>query len=227
MIISHKHKFIFIKTYKTAGTSVERHLERYCGQHDVVTPIYPEEKGHIPRNYSGFWLPRSLYLDSGFLKRELADLTRRRKFYNHCMGINIRGRLPCEIWTTYFKFAVERNPWDKFISHYNMISNMENNQLTLEEYLTRGPLPINYPLYTDMSGALILDKVCKYEDLDNDLGEVFAQIGIPYDGQLTDTSKPGTLTAVHGGDRAAEYLGPDLYKKIAEIFEQEISMWGY
>ncbi len=31
MIISHEHKFIFLKTKKTAGTSVELALTRLCG----------------------------------------------------------------------------------------------------------------------------------------------------------------------------------------------------
>ena len=39
MIISHKHKFIFIKPQKTAGTSVELLLSRICGPEDVITPL--------------------------------------------------------------------------------------------------------------------------------------------------------------------------------------------
>jgi hypothetical protein len=39
MIISHKHKFIFIKPQKTAGTSVELMLSRICGDKDVITPL--------------------------------------------------------------------------------------------------------------------------------------------------------------------------------------------
>ena len=36
MIISHKHKFIFIKTKKTTGTSVEIFLSNICGLDDIV-----------------------------------------------------------------------------------------------------------------------------------------------------------------------------------------------
>ena len=37
MIISHKHKFIFLKTIKTAGTSIQAALEEHCGKDDIIT----------------------------------------------------------------------------------------------------------------------------------------------------------------------------------------------
>ncbi len=40
MICSHVHKFVFIKTTKTASTSIEMGLERFCGPQDIVTPIW-------------------------------------------------------------------------------------------------------------------------------------------------------------------------------------------
>ena len=39
MIISHRHKFVFLKPRKVAGTSVEVALARHCGEEDIVTPI--------------------------------------------------------------------------------------------------------------------------------------------------------------------------------------------
>ena len=38
MILSHTHKFIYIKTYKTASTSIEAALSAVCGPDDVITP---------------------------------------------------------------------------------------------------------------------------------------------------------------------------------------------
>ena len=39
MIVSHKHKFIFLKTKKTAGTSIELALTKLCGDDDIITPL--------------------------------------------------------------------------------------------------------------------------------------------------------------------------------------------
>ena len=51
MLLSHTHKFIFVKTRKTAGTSIEVDLSKFMSDEDIVTPIIPEEPGHIPRNF--------------------------------------------------------------------------------------------------------------------------------------------------------------------------------
>lgn len=43
MIVCHEHKFIFIKTRKTAGTSAEIALSQHCGTRDIITPMAPED----------------------------------------------------------------------------------------------------------------------------------------------------------------------------------------
>ena len=44
VIASHQHRFIFLKTRKTAGTSVEIALSKVCGPDDVITEISPEDE---------------------------------------------------------------------------------------------------------------------------------------------------------------------------------------
>ena len=85
MIISHKHKFIFVKTVKTAGTSIEAFLSQHCGPDDVLTPIFPAIEGHQPRNYEGPVHPISeiLRLPFGPVSAWRHILSQRQRFYRH------------------------------------------------------------------------------------------------------------------------------------------------
>ena len=60
MILSHRYRFIFLKTGKTAGTSIEIALSEYCGAKDIITPIKPEDE--LTRRSLGFRGPQN-YLD--------------------------------------------------------------------------------------------------------------------------------------------------------------------
>ena len=44
MILSHKHRFISLKTQKTGGTSVELALRELCGTEDIVAPLPLEDR---------------------------------------------------------------------------------------------------------------------------------------------------------------------------------------
>jgi hypothetical protein len=165
MIISHKYRFIFVKTLKTAGTSIEVFLSQHCGPDDVVTPILPHVEPHRPRNHDGF--------------------------FNHIPAAAIRNTVRPAVWDSYFKFCVERNPWDKTLSYYHMTNAREGGGLMFDQFLQRNDFPVNFPKYTDPGDPtrLIVDRVLRYEGLTQELAEVFDTLGIPFDGSLGVNAK--------------------------------------
>ena len=206
MIISHKHQFIFIKTRKTAGTSIEIALAPYCSEMDVLTPIYAGDtkKYHYQaRNHQGF--------------------------INHSSAISVKENVPENCWSQYFKFTVERNPWDKMVSMYWWLKHKESLTLSFDEFCRvsfqtrRGFIPpSDYQNYT-IDDHLVVDYVCRYENLETDFKYVCQQIGIPDDVVL-----PRAKSEYRTDPRPyQEYYNKVSRAMVAAHFQKEIELYHY
>ena len=64
MIISHKHKFVFIKTAKTGGSTIENILGDHLGNKDIASGSAYKDSGNISptmkRNFPNLDYPDSL-----------------------------------------------------------------------------------------------------------------------------------------------------------------------
>ncbi len=226
MIISHKYKFIFIKTVKTAGTSIEVFLSQFCGDNDIVTPIYPHVEPHVARNYQGVWnpVPEIMANQGRGIRKTMGQLVTRTKFFRHVNARTIKSRISPKIWNDYFKFCVERNPWDKTLSHYHMVKDRVGGSMTFEEYLDRGDFCRNYPIYMDKNEKLLVDEVISYENLMQDIAPIFDKLGIPFEGHLGVRAK-----SEHRKDKRPYQEVYSIQQKdlIAKEFAKEIDIHGY
>lgn len=205
MLVSHKYKFIFIKTRKTAGTSIEVDLSKIMGDDDIVTPIMPEVDGHQPRNYQ----------TKGLVNKLLS-----RRFFNHMTATQVKALVGQDVFRSYFKFSVEREPVDKCISFYSMLKNSpdhgsDSNTLTWDGYVKAGKFPIDLEKYTDGQGNLMVDRIIQYENMGEDLKDALETIGCP---------APEIKTRAKGGFRE-DFPVTDAQRKV--IYDAFAGSTGY
>ena len=228
MIISHKYKFIFLKTNKTAGTSVEIALSRFCGPDDVITPISrKDEKIRKKLGYRGpqnYLAPLREYSFKD-LALSLLKGKRKPKFYNHVSASEVRAIVGQQIWDSYFKFCIERNPWDRVVSLYYW-RNPSDPRPTFSEFIeSKIPLILKrwgFELYT-IDGHIAVDKICRFENLAEELEKVRVQLGIPEKLYLTQAKSRLRKEK----RKYHEIFGEAEKEKIAELFADEIQLFRY
>lgn len=176
MIISHRHKFIFVHLGRTGGRSLTTALAASCGPEDVITPTGPACPA---RNAYGF-----------------------RRHYS---AQQIRAKVGEAIWNDYFKFTIERNPWDKILSQYWGYAGYKDKRLykRIWEHVVGEPLsfpawfrlkvwqgrliglghirfPAHYRHYAE-NGQVLLDFIGRYENRQAHLALLSERLGIPID----------------------------------------------
>jgi len=228
MIILHKYRLIFIKTTKTAGTSIEVFLSQFADENDIVTPIIPPENNHTSRNYKGFFNPVGEILEEKHPRKALGSIKaslKREIFFNHMSGFKVKNRVAKEVWDGYYKFAVERNPWDKAVSWYNMVKKRRGLDITFSEFIRSYTLPIDCNKYMDVKQEnIILNSVIKYEDLNEELREIFNSIDIEFDSLNVWAKGENKRTNMH---YSKYYENDEDIELVGNIYRKEVKLFNY
>ena len=217
MIISHKHRFIFIHGHRTGGRSITAALAKYCGPDDVITAV----EGVPARNAAGF--------------------------ERHDGAAQIRRRVGDGAWRDYFKFTFERNPWDKILSHYwDYVGHREKKRFykTMHQKLFGRPVsfrswfflrvwqgrlgrlgqvrfPRHLPHYTE-KGRVVVDFIGRFESRQPHLELLGRRLALPIDSSIwlgSGTRKVRTPYTEHFDER--------MKRIVASVFREDLKLLGY
>jgi hypothetical protein len=231
MIISPQNKFIFIKTTKTAGTSVEIWLSQICGEEAIITEIGSKDeeirsqrgcKG--PQNYE---IPPSKYT-FGDWGRLLLKGTSPPKLRNHDSIRRVQHHFP-QYYDQFFSFCIERNPWDKAIFSYFFSLHhhgLSPPDLSLSGFLAlKGQTLSDWRKYTNPEDEIVVDRVLRFEDLQCELQGICDRMNLSWDhmdpllhakSEHRKTDKPYW-----------EFMDAEHRDRVAELCRNEIDHFGY
>jgi hypothetical protein len=223
VIISHTHRYIFIKSEKTAGTSVEAALSQHCGDRDMVTPLGDY---WFNRDERGQWIHSAMNAEG---------------FFQHDAAAEVRRKVPPEVWDGYFKFSITRNPWDRVVSDFSwQARNRPELQPSRHWYhslgvpfdefkatrnffhtFVAGDWKTNDRFYL-LDGELCVDFVVRFERLADDLAEVCRRVGLPA------VTLPHLKSGLRmGGHSYRDYYDEDTKATVAKRHQQDIRLFGY
>jgi hypothetical protein len=159
MIISHKHKFIFLHSRKCAGSSMEVALNNYLGPDDIQIGSWTETmrrdgKMNNKAIKDAFFSPLSWgvslkQIAASVLSGKGINLPRVvnssiKRYYNEKLGDNPACATAESVmnfdpsaWKNYFKFSFVRNPFDFEISDYFWRTKGIDQGLGFKEFLKK------------------------------------------------------------------------------------------
>jgi hypothetical protein len=204
MIVSHKYKLIFIAIPKTATHAIRFGLRPHMDVDDL------EQVGLFVKKRMPF--DAFSDIEHGHIKcREAAPV----------LG---------DIWNSYFKFTIVRNPFDRFIS-YCAFMNINNPKFeeNPEPYLYNALLNkkthkhvLFHPqsdFVCDQQGSLMIDYAGKYETLQESFDYVCQQTGVP----------SSVLQVINTSKREAyqKYYNEELQEMVKKHYHQDLTNFSY
>jgi len=206
MLVSYSHKFIFIHTYKVAGTSVREALSSYAHKPPLISKLLKK------LNIKFHWANDKFKI-----------------FPHHATAYEVKQLMNKEVFDSFFKFGFVRNPWDWQVSLYHFMKDnpdhFQNKIIrslkSFEEYIDwriKRDKHLQKDFFTDKDGRLIVDFIGKYERLLEDFNYVCNVSGI--------TSHLPHLNISYHKDFKI-YYNSSTIKKVAEHFHQDIELFGY
>jgi hypothetical protein len=205
MLVSHRKQFIFVKTSKTAGTSVESYFEQFCLPEGEWQQCHFRDEVDDKNGMIGY--------------RGLAPQGCR--LFNHMSAAEIKAAISLQKWQEYFKFSIIRNPFDRVVSWYffqrkyiqkiNLNSWPRKQVIDDFRYFANSSHFLLTPQIS-VNGSVDMDFLILYEDLEKGLAHVCHHLNIPF--------VPNNLPTFKSGIRDNNF-------SIADLYDNETKMTVY
>lgn len=218
VLISYRHGFVFLRTRKTAGTSVEAALAEHAGPEDVVTLKASTQNIRVPLRD---WQPRD-WARAAIKGRPL-------RFHTHMAASEVQHYVSLD---RFYTFSTDRNPWDLAVSAYQWHQHRVRTgkarpgvqPTNFEDFVMSNRLDgfSSWRIYAIDDHRVAVNRIIRYDQLDEELAEVTDLLGLP---RLTLARKKGDIR----GDRRPyqEWYTERARERVADVFSREIAYLGW
>lgn len=220
MLVSHRYRFIFLKTRKTAGSSVELAFEPYA-----------RPEGWTPPEGDVTFATEQMVSEAGIVGARSREPKMGADYIDHMTARSLRLRLSRRVWNGYFKFCTIRNPWDKTVSFFHHAHKHLRDEppRTLARRFRRWLQTGHYERVKDLpiawiGGRPVTDGFIRYHRLEEDAAAVAEHLGIPEPLRIG-----GVHTQYRDKDRMSyvDYYEDDTRELVAKSFADEIAHFGW
>ncbi|WP_170362629.1 sulfotransferase family 2 domain-containing protein [Ruegeria arenilitoris] len=218
MILSRRHKFIFIHIPKAAGQS-------------VANALMPFAAGPVQRMLSPL-LPYRQQLKIYTKLHERTGLrTVAQPFKDHVRIDEVVDKLGQEIFDDLFSFTFVRNPWDRLFSTYSYtLSNPRHWNHSFAKSLVdfsafaewhcgRGNIPFQSEFVFNRSGQKLVKYVGRFETIEDSFQEICEQVGIECQLPRFNTSR--------NTNSYREAFTPQTRDLVHRTYAKDIEAFGY
>jgi hypothetical protein len=254
-IVSHENRFIFLKSRKTAGTSVSALLASICGPKDVIAlssdivdstnltsrnihkPLHRIGRIGAAAHYN--YIKRRVWriITTGRLPKQFELVP---VFRQHMPVEEMREALGQRIWNRYYKFTIERNPYDRLVSFWRWRADWFGLDCSFNDFASSllsgfGRFGAaekgfsNRPFYLCNDGNFCVDRVLRFENLHKDLECLLMDLGVSDEAVIKRiiARMPAYKTSEERrGDYRSMYT-PELKMKADTAFWLERELFGY
>ena len=205
MIVSHRHRFVFFAVPRTGTHAVRAALRAFLGDED--------------------WQQQSLTEQVRLPVPALAQAG-----HGHLTLRQVRAHLPETVWRDYFKFAIVRNPYDRFVSVCAMLNRRNpdypgresafmKRAIRVRRFQQRALVRPQGDMLVDETGELGMDFIGRYESLQQSFGEACRRIGIP--------EQPLARSNATDHRDYATYYDDELLRLVTDFYRPDFSSFDY
>ena len=219
MLVSHNKQFIFIKTRKTAGTSLEGLLEPFCAP-----------TGHAPRHVQPF-----LETEYGIIGGRAGGERTDDPLQAHSSAEQIRAHLGNGKFRSYLKVYGVRNPFDKVVSWFwhvmpettrlELAVDFDKARWLFQNWLWMRPvLPIDDQFYRTKKGPFKAH-IIRYEQMAEDLSSLSEKLQIDIHPETMPAWK--TQARQHRAVSLSSYYDDASANVVRRHFRRDFDRFGY